>query len=553
MSKKYLTFLAAVYLLFAAASVTWVYHDALGSAASADRQAGSVRLAEAASRLRGQLDVFKAVVNLLAKDNKIRSALEEQSFATINSELSTIRLTYGLSKIDLVDLDGRQIASSTNTEVSYDNSSSLIRAARNGRLGYEINIDGTDRLIHFSRVVRNSDFSALGIVVVTANLSELEFQWPIIPEPVIFFNKDDLSVSANRFDLLHLSNNGEPRFPVSRRKFVAGAEFWTFSPSNEEPQEVQIMRAEIPLLELNSQILLDTKYARSVALLRAGLALALLTAFGLIAAIVVLQRRRIEAEARHSATLEQRVEDRTAELRAAQDRLVEASNLAALGRLSAGLSHEINQPLAAILNFAENGRQFIAKKKVGKASENLELIGNQIRRITRIINNLRAFARQEVSPTEEIDFVAAAKNAIELNKDRIKSSKIEISVDLPEGQVWVIAGQIRLEQVISNLIANAIDAMQDSNPRNLKISLGVKEGDAILSVADNGTGIEEPDRVFEPFYTTKELGASKGLGMGLALSFGITAQFGGQLTCRNLDQGSEFAVTLPTVLEPENV
>ena len=113
----------------------------------------------------------------------------------------------------------------------------------------------------------------------------------------------------------------------------------------------------------------------------------------------------------------------------------------------------------------------------------------------------------------------------------------------------VLAGQVRLEQVVLNLVTNALDAMATSANKTLTITLSINEVEATLKVTDTGHGIADPSSVFEPFYSTKDLGASKGLGMGLALSHGIVMRFGGALTCQNTDDGAQFRISLPLAKE----
>ncbi|MEO0752065.1 MAG: ATP-binding protein, partial [Pseudomonadota bacterium] len=135
--------------------------------------------------------------------------------------------------------------------------------------------------------------------------------------------------------------------------------------------------------------------------------------------------------------------------------------------------------------------------------------------------------------------------ALSIAMGDIEASGATLNRDMPDGALPVMAGQVRLEQVVLNLITNALDAMADSDAKDLRIALHRTPKTAVLSVSDSGTGIADPNAVFEPFYSTKDLGASKGLGMGLALSHGIITRFGGTLTCRNLAHGAEFVVTLP--------
>ncbi|MBL4599857.1 MAG: hypothetical protein JKX93_12890 [Rhizobiaceae bacterium] len=541
-----------IYAILSLGVALWAYNDALESALSSDRMAGQVRLSEAGSRLRGQLDVYRALANITAKTPKMALALDPAAKVNVENDLSLLSLTYGAWDIDLTNPDGLVIASSSPRHASYVYSKTLVRAAMNGRLGYAIEIDEGQRLIRFSRGVAGLGSKTVGTVLVSANLAALEFEWPVTPEPLIFFNEEGLSISANRPGLLLLTNKSDAekaKFPLYERHEIAGAILWTFAPVEGDVNEVQTLRVDIPQLQMTAQIILDTSVARASALLRAGLAAALMAAIGLMGAIFVQQRRRLALEARHSATLEQRVEERTGELRATQDELVEASNLAALGRLSAGISHELNQPLAAILNFAENGKQLIARSRTSDAAENLSQIADQTRRITRIIRNLRAFARREHTPSERIELVAVIKKALELMHSDIMSAGVSFSTAMPDHDIFVLAGKVRLEQVVLNLVSNAIDAMLNSDKKTLSIALKELDGQAVLTMQDTGTGIKAPERVFEPFYTTKELGSSKGLGMGLALSFGLVSSFGGQLSCRNLSQGAEFTMTLPILPE----
>lgn len=536
------------YVIVAAVLAGWVYFDALETALRSDREAGRVRLTEASSRLRGQLDVYRALVNIIASDPKMVSALNKPDSFDVNFDLSLLQLTYGASGIDLVDVDHKVIASSTNTRIGYTHSQKLIRSARNGRLGYVVENENEQRFVRFSRGVLSENLGTVGVIVVSANLAALEFEWPVTPEPIVFFDTSGHSISANRPSLLFLSNSNGPsknRFPIQNKATFTSVPVSTFVSNEGETTEVQTLTVAIPQLQMTGQILLDTKSARDVALLRLGLALALLVALALGGATFVQQRRRLALESRHSSTLEQRVEERTTELRETQNELVEASNLAALGRLSAGISHELNQPLGAILNFAENGKRLLQKSRTVDASENLTQIADQVRRITRIIGNLRAFAKQEHTPTEQVDLCGVVSRAMDLLQSDIKNASVVQKVTVPRKPLYVIAGKLRLEQVVLNLVSNALDAMQLSVQKKLTVTLREQSEFFTLTVQDTGNGIDDPARVFEPFYTTKELGSSKGLGMGLALSFGLVAHFGGQLVCRNLANGAEFTMSLP--------
>lgn len=540
--------LVFVYLAASAVAAFVVYTNSLKAGLDATIEAGEVRLSSAISRLQGQLEGNRELVNFLAQDQHAALRIKNRDIAILNDSLSIFGLTYGVRDVDLTDETGTIFASSSPQRVGDQVSKSLIVAAMNRRLGYDQSIESDERLIRYSRVVKSSTGEALGAAVITTNVANLEFDWPVTPEPVVFFDGNGVSFSSNRPELLLLQfsfDTNQGTFPLHLKTQAVGFDVWKFTPDAEHATEVLVLQQDAPQANLSAVILLDTAEARGMALLRTWLAVALFGILGLIGAILFQQRRRLASETRHSATLETRVEERTAELKAAQDKLVEASKLAALGRLSAGVSHELNQPLAAILNFSENGRKFIEKGRKEDASENFSVIAEQVQRITRIIGNLRAFARQEAAPTGMIDLCEATQNAIDIVQADITENDVDLRLSLPEEKVWVVAGYVRIEQVIVNLISNAIDALRPQQNRNLNILLLIEGSEAKLIVRDNGPGIAEPDRVFEPFYTTKELGASKGLGMGLALSYGIIANFCGQLACQNNAVGAEFEIKLP--------
>jgi two-component system C4-dicarboxylate transport sensor histidine kinase DctB len=539
---------SATFLMAAAGICYWVYTDAISVELAEQREAGRVRLSEASSRLRGQLEGYRALANLIAKDPKMPAALAAPGLPGADADLALLSLTYGAWRIELADRQGKIIATSDPKGNASSYAPQLITAALNSRLGYSIDKDHGRRLIRFSRGVPGPNATVLGVVIISADLETLEFEWPVTPEPVIFFNGEGVSMSANRPELLLKSladNATEPKFPLAGGVGEYGTVLWQYQPAPGQKTEVQALSVQIPQLQMTGKILLDTGAAREIALLRLGLVSTLLIVLALAAAIFLQQRRRLALEARHSATLEQRVEERTIELRDTQNELVEASNLAALGRFSAGISHELNQPLAAILNFAENGKRYIKMSRAPEAGENLAQIADQVRRITRIIGNLRAFARQEHLPSERIDIVEVMRRTIDMMNGEIKSAGATVKTSLPSHPVYVMAGKVRLEQIVLNLLSNALDAMRTSQQKILSVELAVEDHDVRISVRDTGSGIDEPKRVFEPFYSTKQLGSSKGLGMGLALCFGLVTRFGGRLSCRNLEHGAEFVMTLP--------
>ena len=242
------------------------------------------------------------------------------------------------------------------------------------------------------------------------------------------------------------------------------------------------------------------------------------------------QYRRDRAESRANAALEMRVAERTAALSRTQAELVQAGKLSALGQMSAGISHELNQPLMAISSYAENGTLLLDRGRVKDAAENLEKISEMARRMGRIIRNLRAFARAESEPATRVGLASVVEGALELVQGRIARAGVAIDWQRPESPAIVMGGEVRLGQVVVNLIANALDALEGAEEKRITIRIA-RAGERVrLTIRDTGPGIAEPARIFDPFYSTKEVGSAEGMGLGLSISYGLVQGFGGTLS-----------------------
>ncbi|MBV0881901.1 sensor histidine kinase [Noviherbaspirillum sp. L7-7A] len=265
-----------------------------------------------------------------------------------------------------------------------------------------------------------------------------------------------------------------------------------------------------------------------------------------------LERNVIERTADLSSAnerLQKEVAERTqAErtLRSAQDELVQAGKLAVIGQLSAGIAHELNQPLAALRTLSGNARKFLARGNQETASSNLERIDQLVDRMGLLTSQLKSFARKSSGRPQAVPVRRAIENALFLLEQRLKQADTVVRVDLvpEELEAWCDAN--RLEQVLVNLAGNALDAMEGQHAPVVEIAASRRDGRILIQVRDRGPGIskEVSGRLFEPFFTTKEAGG--GLGLGLAISAGIVADFGGALSADNLPEGGAvFTVDLP--------
>jgi two-component system C4-dicarboxylate transport sensor histidine kinase DctB len=246
--------------------------------------------------------------------------------------------------------------------------------------------------------------------------------------------------------------------------------------------------------------------------------------------------------------LESRVQERTAELRAAQDDLVHAGKLAALGQMSAGIVHELNQPLAALQTAADNAILFVDRGSIGDARGNLTRIGELIRRLGRLTGQLRVFAYKSNSPLDTVSVEHAVAESLKIVAARVKEIGVDVVMDV-DANLYVVADQTRLEQLLCNILGNALDAVESVEPKSILIRATREEEPTArcrIAISNNGPAIASDvlQRMFEPFVTTKPAG--KGLGLGLMLSNHIARSFGGELRARNLVPcGAEFVVLLP--------
>ncbi|MEZ8030082.1 sensor histidine kinase [Enterovibrio norvegicus] len=260
-----------------------------------------------------------------------------------------------------------------------------------------------------------------------------------------------------------------------------------------------------------------------------------LKVFQLTAKVVKKTNQKLEAE----------VEERTlaeAKLRVTQDELVQAGKLAALGQLSVGITHEINQPLTAVNSHIRSAQRWLEQDRPDKVQNNLEKIQGLLEKVAAITRHLKAFSRKSDGKVDNVLLDEVIRDAIGLFETRQTSVLIEY--EKTEEQ-WVRANRIRLEQVLVNLISNALDAVE--NQPNSRVAVAVKgtSKGVQFSVKDNGLGIPSGDLsyLFDPFYTRKEVG--KGLGLGLSIAYNIIQGFGGTIAVESVEhEGTEFIVTL---------
>lgn len=263
--------------------------------------------------------------------------------------------------------------------------------------------------------------------------------------------------------------------------------------------------------------------------------------------------RKVEERTLDLSSANQKLQDEIAErvraertLRAAQDELIQAGKLAVIGQLSAGIVHELNQPLAALRTLSANATRFLERGDETTARSNLDRIGQLVDRMGQITSELKNFARKSSGRARPADLRQIVANAIALLNQRMRSCGAQVACSFPDTPAYALCDPNRMEQVVINLIGNALDAMTGQPSPRVDIAARIRGQTICLKIRDHGTGLSDDvlPRLFEPFFTTKDAG--QGLGLGLAISAGIVSDFGGTLTGDNHpDGGAVFTLELP--------
>ncbi|KUF11691.1 C4-dicarboxylate ABC transporter [Pseudoponticoccus marisrubri] len=546
----------------------WAYGFAQALVPLAAR--GQADLALASDRLVTGLQRYRSVAVLLA-DHPVLTALHGAAGDPAAADallLESADKTGALTAL-YADRSGRVMAAATPARPRDLAGQPWFQRALDGALGVGHAVEPLfgRRAFYYATPSFDAAGQVQGVLVIYVDIYMVERDWRG-SRPAVFFTDAQSEVFVtNRSELLFwrrvpggVAGPGGQLRPVRIRE-VAGFELWEQELSPYVPGTALRLEQALPVIGMNGVALSDAAPAQRIAALQAAVVMALCIVFGSVLFLVTERRRAL---ARANVQLEGRVRDRTRDLetanaalrrevaerqeaetalRRAQEELVQAGKLSALGQMSAGISHELNQPLMAIRQFADNGAALLDKGRVPAAASNLVRISEMAARAARIIKNLRAFARNENEPMGRVDLCAVLRTAVELTESRLRSEQVALVLDLPPGPVLVRGGEVRLGQVFVNLINNAVDAMAGRPDKRLDIRVA-PAGAARVTVRDTGPGIADPEKVFEPFYTTKQVGG-EGMGLGLSISYGLVQSFGGRIHGANVPGGgAEFTVEL---------
>lgn len=536
--------------------VAGVYLAALRQGGIDELARGQRQLQLMAPELESALVKFETLPYVVGFQDEVAQLLEhpgdQARSARLNRVFQAIARQANIGAIYLMDRHGDTLAASNfDLPLTFLGKNfgfrPYFRQALAGHAGrfYGIGSTTSEPGYFISQPVRQ-DGRIVGVIAVKILLDEFERNWA---------GSDDAIVLADRAGVVFLANRPDWKYrslgPVSAdaQRDIAGTRQYAHLPimplagelAPHASRQVGTLGWQLQLFPSRQRV------ARNAALWAGGAAL-LLASVATAGWALHQRRRRLDERRMAAQDLEIKLAERTAQLRATQNDLVQAGKLAMLGQMAAGVTHELNQPLAAIRAFADNARTYLERGRADKAAENLGHIGDASARMGAIISQLKGFARKS-DTLDSVDLARSMQASIFLLQGELKRLDIALTIDAGTHPLLVAGDAVRIEQVFINLLRNAIDAVEEAAEparRSVAVTLAVEGPMALVRIADSGAGLagESAAHLFEPFYTTKPSG--KGLGLGLAISSSIIQAMNGQLTGSNrAEGGAVFEVRIP--------
>jgi len=596
--------LAAVMILLAVAHFT--YQRGLQELAAR----GNVRLELYTNYLKGVLEKYESLPELLAIDNNLVRALlnphERTRIETLNKYLETINSVSDTLDTYLMNKDGLTIAASNWNEphpfIGRNFSfRPYFKQAMKGQLGryFALGTTSSRRGYYFAYPVRK-DNEILGAVAIKINIDLVEDKWGHREETFMVSDPDGVifitTYTAWRYlTMKPLESEVLDRIVESKRypseasyrplfKSITDAGLpgkakvmYLREPGEDGSRVVLVQSQHMPQAGWNVHMLSEINPLRQkVILVCTIVGVSLFVAYIFLLLLIQRQKKlaeisRIEDAARKALEdanerLESRVWDRTRQLtetnemlrkeiidrkqteiklKRTRKELIHAAKLAVLGQMSAGINHELNQPLAAIRSYVDNGKQFLSRGRLDEAKWNLDQIAELTERMAQIGIQLKLFSKKSSGQIVNVPLHGVVDGAMEILKPSLKKSGVEFTFSIEPQDVEVRGNHVLLQQVLVNLISNAMQAVEGQNVKKIKLECRETDNGVLIAVEDNGPGVPPALRlsVFEPFYTTKKAG--QGLGLGLTISDRIVRDLGGKIIfVEPAGAGARFEFTL---------
>ncbi len=523
-----------------------------------------VRLALYVTNLMSELQRNSVVPQLLSRDPELMQALDSSDYSMSTARLLSFVDEIGAASLTLLDRDGRAVAATDRNQlgVLHRNTSYFVEAQRTNQTVYTTyrTEAGAYQFVYSRKIEVNGDFR--GVITVAVDVPRMERSWAGVSDAVLVKDSEGtiiMSTEPRWRGLVEEEALNRESAPSAIDRALRLTQGWAALPADAYLQGEAVLRREVRVPHQGWQMVSFTTYASVRQQVNGILALEVMGFAILLAFVFWFTSRKtasrlvfFQRESAELRALNRRLQREIAErekvektLQVAEQTIAQSSKLAALGEMSAAVSHELNQPLAAMKTYLAGARLLLQRQRPDEALSSFQRIDDLLERMGAITRQLKSYARKGAEAFEPVDTRAAVSTALALMEPQLKTRSVNIIRTLPSEPVMIVGDRLRLEQVIINLLRNALDATKSANNPTVEILLAA--GDTVsLQIRDNGEGIENLDELFEPFYTTKQPG--DGVGLGLAISSGIVNDLGGRLTARNaVDGGAIFEVQLPVI------
>ena len=525
-------------------------------------QRAQLRLALYSGNMVSELQRNSIVPRLLASDAELIGALNSNDYQRTSQRLMSFVDEIGAAAILLLDSDGLVVAATDRNRLgeTQRNLPHFREAARASQTVFTTHKHDTGVYdFAYSRKILSNN-KPLGVIVVEVDLRKFQSAWAGISDAVIVAAAGGQILLATENSWVGLPEQEALALrsaPSAIDRAIQATQDWTVLSADAYMQGKAVMRQELRVPFRGWNMVLFTTYGGIRQRVNAVLALEIM-GFSIFLALAFYQLSRqtltralfFQQESVDLRQLNIRLQREISErkkveknLEVAEQTLAQSSKLAALGEMSAAVSHELNQPLAAMKTYLAGAKLLLQRKRLEEALSSFQRIDDLIGRMSAITRQLKSYARKGGEELVPVDVRMAVNGALEIMEPQLKSRQISLSKTMPSAPVMILGDQLRLEQVVVNLLRNALDAISAVPTPEIELLLLGGET-ASLTVRDNGEGISDLDDLFEPFFTTKKPG--DGVGLGLAISSGIITDLGGRLVARNSETaGAVFEVTLP--------
>nr|WP_244651059.1 ATP-binding protein [Rhizobium sp. CFBP 8762] len=548
--------------------------------------------------LRSVLEKQRAVPFVLSQDSEVRLALENPNAETLkplNQKLEELAVGTRASVIYLVDIKGLAIAASNwRDDKSFVGNVYSFREYFTGALArgsaehYALGTVSLRPGLYMSRRI-DGRHGPLGVVVVKVEFEDVEQDWARTGNQTYAIDQRGIllvtSLPEWRFwstralpdteaqtirESLQFGDAPLKELPVTTVEELTPQASIVSATLPNETKPARFMRFEVPVESVTWTLHAMVPLTPAVqAAIQESRMRTLIVSVPLLSLLALFLRRRQRAAMRIAANeaarreLESRVELRTQDLSRARDRLeeeikehhntaqnlqsvqhelVQANRLAILGQVAAGVAHEINQPVATIRAYADNARTFLERGQAERAVDNLSFIAGLTERIGGITDELRTFSRKGRGVAEPTALRDVIEGALLLLASRLRYGREQLRIAMPPDRLMVHGNRVRLEQVLINLLQNALEAVEGTADGRVRVDWAETANTVTLTVSDTGPGIRPDIRaaLFTPFNTSKE----GGLGLGLIISKDIVADYGGRLDVDSDSGGTRFTIEL---------